>query len=157
MEEPALPRWLRRMFPADMRRRMIDVGDGQAMHVAEWGNPRSPAVLMVHGNPSWGLLYRKVVAELLARDAGLRLVVPDLVGLGLSTKPRDPELHTLANHGRWLGCAIDELALDRVVFVGQDWGGPIGLSALADRLDRVTAMVLLNTVVGPPRPGFKPT
>src|SRR5215471_357112 len=92
---PELPRWLRAMFPDGMRRRMIDVGDGQAMHVAEWGDASAQPVVMVHGNPSWGFLYRKVVAELIERGAGLRLVVPDLIGLGLSSKPRDPAVHTL--------------------------------------------------------------
>jgi len=157
MDEPKLPRWLRSMFPDGMRHRMVEVGDGQRMHVAEWGEPDAMPVLMVHGNPSWGLLYRKVVAELLARGPRFRLVVPDLIGLGLSSKPRDPEVHTLVHHGAWLGQMIDALGLQHLICVVQDWGGPIALSALHDRLDRLSALVILNTVVGPPRPGFKPT
>jgi len=157
MDVPPLPAWLRALFPDAMRRRMVDVGDGQAMHVAEWGDPGATPVVMVHGNPSWGLLYRKVVAELVERGAGLRLVVPDLIGLGLSTKPRDPDVHTLVQHGAWLGRMIDALALDELILVVQDWGGPIAMSAVRDRLDRVAALVILNTVLGPPRPGFKPT
>ncbi len=150
-----LPTWLVRMFPDGMRRRMVDA-DGAHVHVAEWGEGRP--VLMLHGNPSWGFLYRKVVAELLAAsDEPVRLIVPDLVGLGLSDKPRDASLHTLVNHARWIGNVIDRLELDDFVWVGQDWGGPIGLAALEHRLDRVRAMVLLNTVISPPRPGFKPT
>jgi cis-3-alkyl-4-acyloxetan-2-one decarboxylase len=151
---PVLPGWLARMFPAGMRRRMVDV-DGARVHVAEWGPVDALPVLMLHGNPSWGLLYRKVVAELL--DEPLRLVVPDLVGLGCSDKPRDPAAHSLVAHGRWIGNLIDRLGLPELVFVGQDWGGPIGLHALAHRLERVRGMVILNTVVGPPRPGFRPT
>jgi pimeloyl-ACP methyl ester carboxylesterase len=157
MDAPELPRWLRAMFPDGMRSRMIPVGDGEAMHVAEWGEPDATPVLMVHGNPSWGLLYRKVVAELRERGTRLRLVVPDLIGLGLSSKPRDPAVHTLAAHGAWLGDLIDALALDGMICVVQDWGGPIALAALRDRMDRVAGMVILNTVVGPPKPGFKPT
>jgi haloalkane dehalogenase len=145
------------MFPDDMRRRMVDVGDGQAMHVAEWGPPRATPVVMVHGNPSWGLLYRKVVGELVERGARLRLVVPDLIGLGLSTKPRDPAQHTLVQHGAWLARMIDALALDQMILVVQDWGGPIAMSAVRGQLERVAALVILNTVLGPPRPGFKPT
>jgi haloalkane dehalogenase len=145
------------MFPAGMRRRMVDVGDGLHVHVAEWGEPDARPVLMMHGNPSWGFLYRKVVADLLASGARLRLVVPDLVGLGLSDKPRDASRHTLENHGRWLGALIDALDLRDLVFVGQDWGGPIGLLALAPRLSRVSGMVILNTVPGPPREGFRAT
>jgi len=152
MDVPALPRWLEAMFPPGMRRSMVDVG-GVRMHVAEWGH--GPTVVLLHGNPSWGFLYRKVVAELL--DDGVRLVVPDLIGLGLSDKPHDLSAHSLHGHISWFGRALDEIAPEPLVFVGQDWGGPIGLGALADRLDRLRGLVLLNTVVGPPRPGFKPT
>jgi pimeloyl-ACP methyl ester carboxylesterase len=158
-----MPTWLERMFPSGMRRRMIDVGDGHHVHVADWGDPAGRPVLMVHGNPSWGFLYRKVVAELLREGregregSPLRLVVPDLIGLGLSDKPRDATAHTLENHGRWLGRTIDALELRDLVFVGQDWGGPIGLHALSARLARVSGMVILNTVPGPPREGFKAT
>jgi haloalkane dehalogenase len=148
-----LPRWLARMFPEGMRRRMVDVGARTHMHVAEWGEGRP--VLMVHGNPTWGFLYREVVRELLGEP--LRLVVPDLIGLGCSDKPRHPAAHSLEAHGRWLGALVDRLELDGLVFVGQDWGGPIGLAALAPRLPCVHAMVVLNTSVGPPREGFRPT
>jgi pimeloyl-ACP methyl ester carboxylesterase len=155
---PPLPGWLEAMFPRGMRRRMIDVGDGLHIHVAEWGPESARPVFMVHGNPSWGLLYRKVVADLLATPGvPLRLVVPDLVGLGCSDKPRLAAIHTLENHGRWLGAVIDALDLRDMVWVGQDWGGPIGLHALSTRLDRVTGMVILNTVPGPPREGFRAT
>ncbi len=149
---PHLPGWLARMFPDGMRRRMVDV-DGQQMHVCEWGHGQP--VLMLHGNPSWSFLWRKVVAEL--RGEPLRLIVPDLIGLGLSSNPRDTSVHTLVNHGRWMGNLMDRLELDDFVIALQDWGGPVGLYALEHRLPRVRAMVLLNTVVGPPREGFKPS
>jgi pimeloyl-ACP methyl ester carboxylesterase len=154
-DSPArLPAWLERMFPPGMRRQLVTVdGAGNRMHVAEWG--QGAPVLMLHGNPSWCFLYRKVVAELTGEP--LRMIVPDLVGLGCSDKPEDASAHTLENHARWLGELIDRLDLRDLVFVGQDWGGPIGISALATRLDRVRAMVILNTVTGPPRPGFRPT
>jgi haloalkane dehalogenase len=130
---------------------MVDVG-GYQMHVMEWGSGRP--VLLVHGNPTWGFLYRKVVAELIGEP--FRLVVPDLIGLGYSERC-PPSAHVLRNHCDWLGELVDALDLRDLIFVGQDWGGPIGLGALARRPDRVAGMVLLNTVVGPPRPGFKAT
>jgi len=153
-EPPALPRWLDRMFPEGMRRRMVDA-DGAFVHVAEWGPADALPVVMLHGNPSWGFLYRKVVRQLAGER--LRLIVPDLVGLGCSSKPRDASIHTIVHHGRWIGNVIDRLGLDELVLVVQDWGGPIGLHALDARRDRLRGLVLLNTVVGPPRPGFKPT
>jgi haloalkane dehalogenase len=120
------------------------------MHVMERGNGRP--VLLLHGNPTWGFLYRKVVAEL--SEAPLRLILPDLMGLGFSDRP---PRHSLIDHARLLGTLIDRLELEHLVFVGQDWGGPIGLRALADRPGLTRGLVLLNTVVGPPRPGFRPT
>lgn len=147
MSLPALPEWLARELPFE--RTMVDVGDGQRMHVMQQRGA-GPAILMVHGNPTWGFLYRKVAANL----GGFRLIIPDLIGLGLSTKP-EARLHTLENHGRWLGRLVDALAPGSLVFVGQDWGGPVGLLALATRRDLVAGMVILNTVVGPPRAGFR--
>ncbi len=126
---------------------------GLRMHVASWGSGRP--VLLLHGNPTWGFLYRKVVAELL--EEPLELVVPDLIGLGFSDKPHAAGTHTLENHGGFVGDLVDRLGLRELVFVGQDWGGPIGLHALATRLDRVAGLVILNTVTGPPRADFRPT
>lgn len=147
---PALPPWLARELP--FSRRLVRVGDAR-MHVMEAGEGRP--VLLVHGNPTWGFLWRKV-ARALANEP-LRLVIPDLVGLGLSDKPRDASVHTLARHAAWMGALVDALDLRDLVFVGQDWGGPIGVRALADRPERVAGLVVLNTVIGPPRPGFRPT
>lgn len=154
----ALPPWLDSLFPAGARRRWIDVG-GVRMHVAEWGppdvDPARPTVVMIHGNPTWGLLWRKVVADLLGD--GVRVVVPDLIGLGLSDKPPDAEVHRLESHAAWLGRMLDAVVPGPMVLAVQDWGGPIGILAAAGRQTRVRGLVLLNTVVGPPRPGFKPT
>ncbi len=147
---PPLPDWLARMVPFERYR--IDVGP-HAMHVMEQG--AGMPVVMLHGNPTWSFLYRKVFTRL--AGAGVRAIAPDIVGLGLSDKPRAMEAHTLEHHARWFGTLLDELGLERFVFVCQDWGGPIGLRALADRADRVAGLVVLNTAIGPPRPDFRPT
>jgi cis-3-alkyl-4-acyloxetan-2-one decarboxylase len=149
---PPMPRWLVAMLPAGIRRYCVDVG-GYRMHVMEVGEGRP--VLMLHGNPTWGFLYRNVVATLAGEP--LRLIMPDLIGLGFSDKPGDMDVHQLASHSRWLGSLLDGLALEGSIFVGQDWGGPIGLHALRERAGQVAGMVLLNTVVGPLRPGFRAT
>ncbi len=151
-DAPPLPDWIARQLPGGVRRRLVEVG-GYRMHVMEWGAGRP--VLLLHGNPTWGFLYRKVVGAL--RGARLHFVVPDLVGLGFSDKPTRASEHRLENHARWLGALLDGPGLDDLVFVGQDWGGPIGLRALADRPGLAKGLVVLNTVVGPPRPGFRPT
>ncbi|MEW5849944.1 MAG: alpha/beta fold hydrolase [Myxococcota bacterium] len=145
---PPLPGWLQELLPFE--RYVVDVGE-QRMHVMECG--QGQPVLMLHGNPTWGFLWRKVATALMG--APVRCIMPDLVGLGLSSKPRSLTAHTLEAHAGWLGELVDALQLDDVVFVGQDWGGPIGLRALAERKERVHGLVLLNTVVSPPREGFR--
>lgn len=148
---PKLPDWLARMLPYE--RYTVRAG-GHTVHVMEHGDPKGRPVLLLHGNPTWGFLYRKV-ANQLAND-GLRLVMPDLVGLGYSDKP-DASFHTIDAHGAVMHEVFDALGLEDMVFVGQDWGGPIGLRALAERGDRLKGLVILNTVLGPPKPDFKPT
>ena len=155
---PELPAWIAAMLPDGIERYAVMVGEHR-MHVMEMGEGRP--VLMVHGNPTWSFLYRKVASALAAGSPGgppgLRLIMPDLIGLGLSEKPRDLGAHTLQAHGGWLATLIDGLDLEGVIFVGQDWGGPIGLHALSRHPDRLAGMVILNTVIGPPKPGFRPT
>jgi pimeloyl-ACP methyl ester carboxylesterase len=148
---PALPAWLAAQLPFERYALAID---GHRVHVMEAGDPRGRPVLMLHGNPTWGFLWRKVAAAL--AGAPLRLVMPDLVGLGLSDKPRAASFHQLDTHGKIMAGLVEQLNLEDLIFVGQDWGGPIGLYALAEK-PRLGGLVLLNTVVGPPRPGFKST
>lgn len=147
-----MPAWLERMLP--FRRAVLDV-NGYAMHVMEQGPEDGQPVLLLHGNPTWGFLYRRIAGEL--RDTKLRLVMPDLVGLGLSVHPRDTSIHTLDFHARQVGALVDRLQLERFVLVCQDWGGAIGGCVCAERPERVAGLVVLNTVLGPPRPGFRPT
>ncbi len=151
-EAPRLPPWLEAMMPAGAVRRMVDVG-GERMCVTEVGEGRP--VLLLHGNPTWSFLYRKVAAALAGER--LRLVMPDLIGLGLSDKPRDASAHSIDQHGRWLGALLAELRLGPVVLVVQDWGGAIGMRAMVDRPDDLAGLVVLNTVLSPPPENFRAT
>jgi len=150
-----LPAFIDALLPAGARHATL-AADGEQMHVMEWGPRDGRAIVLVHGNPTWGFLWRKVVAAVTAREPSLRLIVPDLVGLGLSSRPA-ASAHTLGNHGRWLGAVIDQLAPGPLVLVAQDWGGPVGMRAMADRKARLRGLVLGNTAVGPPAATFKPT
>ena len=144
------------MFPDGARDRVIETR-GERMAVLEWGEPKGRSIVFVHGNPTWAFLWRRVIAELRTTAPELHLVAPDLIGLGRSSKPRSGA-HTLVHHGEWLGDAIDACAPGPIVLVAQDWGGAIGLSAMAHaRRDRLRGIVLGNTAVGPPAAGFKPT
>lgn len=153
-----LPPWIQSQLPVGVRHRMLDVGIGEQMHVAEWGPESGHPIVLLHGNPTWGFLWRKVIAAVRARPAGtaLRLVVPDLIGLGLSSKPRGAA-HSIEAHGEWLGSALDQLVPGPLVLCAQDWGAPIGLYAMSARKARLRGLVIGNTAVSPPRPGFKAT
>ena len=150
---PPLPDWLDRLLP--FRRYRLRVRD-HLMHVMESGPEDAPVLLLLHGNPTWGFLWRKVALAL--GPSRLRVVMPDLVGLGLSEKP-PAAVHTLDFHAAQLEALIRALGVDALYFSGQDWGGPIGIAAL-ERLQRevrLRGLVVLNTVLGPPKRGFRPT
>lgn len=149
---PALPEWLERQLPVGIRRYRIEV-DTRLIHVMESG--AGHPVLLLHGNPTWSFLYRKVMAALAGQP--LRLIAPDLVGFGFSDKPREAVLHDLYQHARWMRRVIELLDLRDLVFVGHDWGGPIGVRALYNVPERVKGLVVLNTALFPPRDGFRPT
>lgn len=144
-----LPGWLDEQLP--FRHAMVPVR-GRDLHVMSSGE--GPTVLLVHGNPTWGYLWRKVVASL---GEGFHCVMPDLVGLGLSDKPDDGAFHTLENHFAHLADLVEALDLRDVTLVVQDWGGPIGTGAFLEQRERLAGLVVLNTVLAPPKPGFKAT
>jgi haloalkane dehalogenase len=122
---------------------------GRDLHLVDHGPPGAPAALLLHGNPTWSFLWRKVIAGL----PQLRCVAPDLLGLGLSSKPRDPAEHTVDRHADAIAELAEALDLRRLVLVGQDWGGPIAAAVGARLPDRVAGLVLANTaVLVPERP-----
>jgi haloalkane dehalogenase len=121
-------------------------GDGGALRVAwvEDGPQGADPVLMLHGEPSWSYLYRKMIPILVA--AGHRVICPDLVGFGRSDKPIRREDHSYARHVEWMRTvAFDVLDLRDVTLVGQDWGGLIGLRLAAEHPERFTRLVVANT------------
>jgi haloalkane dehalogenase len=101
-------------------------------------------LLLLHGEPSWSYLYRKMVPPLIG--AGYRVVVPDLVGFGRSDKPAERSDYTFARHVEWLRAALfDRLRLDGLTLFGQDWGGMIGLRLVAKHDQRFRRVVAANT------------
>jgi haloalkane dehalogenase len=127
----------------DYEPRYADVGGLQVAYVED-GPPDGPPVLLLHGEPSWSFLYRKVIPVLAA--AGLRAIAPDLVGFGRSDKPAEIADHTYAGHVEWIRAfAFDALGLSGVTLVGQDWGGLIGLRLVAEHPGRFARAVAANT------------
>ena len=106
--------------------------------------PTAPVVLLMHGEPSWCFLYRKMIPVLAA--AGLRCIAPDLVGFGRSDKPTERTDYTYARHVEWMRAALfDALDLHDVTLVCQDWGGLIGLRLVGEHPDRFARVVTANT------------
>jgi haloalkane dehalogenase len=120
------------------------VGDGLRMAYVQAGPADGPPVLLLHGEPSWSFLYRKVMRVL--ADAGCRAIAPDLIGFGRSDKPAQVTDYTYARHVEWVrALAFDALDLRGVTLVGQDWGGLIGLRLVAEHPDRFARVVAANT------------
>lgn len=149
---PNLPDWLAEELRFVDQRYRIDVG-GLCMHVMECGS--GYPVLMIHGNPTWGYLYRKI-ATLLPKEE-FRCIMPDLIGLGFSDRPTKAKTHQLKQHGIWLGELVKKLELKSLILVVQDWGGAIGMLSLLEHPQVLKGLVILNTTVRPPKPNFKPT
>jgi haloalkane dehalogenase len=112
---------------------------GPRVHYVDEGT--GPAIVMFHGNPTWSFLYRKII--LLLRDR-FRCIAVDYPGFGLSERPTVYG-YTSAEHASVIGQLVDHLELQRFTIVGQDWGGPIGLTVALDRVERVASMVFANT------------
>lgn len=113
---------------------------GHRLHYVDEGS--GPPVLMVHGNPTWSFLYRRLVRAVAPR---MRAIAPDHLGCGLSDKPQDWP-YRLAGHIANLEALVEEhLRLERFSLVVHDWGGPIGLGYAVRRPERVERLVILNT------------
>ena len=128
-------------FPYEPRYR-----DWEGLRLAHVDEGDGAPVVMLHGEPTWSFLYRKVMQPLLA--AGHRCVVPDLPGFGRSDKPVDDGWYSYDNHTSAIVSLFEDLDLRDVTLVVQDWGGPIGLRVATTELpDRVARIVAMDTGV----------
>jgi pimeloyl-ACP methyl ester carboxylesterase len=135
------PRWLSAQFPYPPHTEPVP---GGTMAWVESGRGRD--VVCVHGNPTWGFLWRRVMAAL--EGQRLHVLVPDLLGCGRSSKPQAVGWHTLDRHAAALTGWMEARRLVDPILVVQDWGGPIGLLAASRAASvRVSAVCLLNTGV----------
>lgn len=124
-----------------------DVGTGLRMHYVDEGPRSGRGVLLLHGEPSWSYLYRKMIPPLAA--AGFRAIAPDLIGFGRSDKPADPADYSYARHVAWMADFIERLELRELILVCQDWGSLIGLRVAAEHKEWFSRIVVAN--------GFLPT
>ena len=130
--------------------------DGLRMHYVDEGPRDGQVVLMLHGEPSWSYLYRKMIPTLAA--AGLRAIAPDLIGFGRSDKPANRAEYTYQRHVDWMHRFISALNLQRITLVCQDWGGFIGLRLAAEDEEQFARIVVANSFLPtgdhPPGEGF---
>jgi haloalkane dehalogenase len=122
--------------------RYLDVG-GVRMHYVDEGVRDAPPVLLLHGEPSWSYLYRKMIPTL--AQAGHRVVAPDLVGFGRSDKPARREDYTYQRHVDWMAAFVEAVDLRDTTLFCQDWGGLLGLRLVAERPQRFARVVAANT------------
>ena len=115
------------------------------MAYVEDGPADGKPVLLLHGEPTWSFLYRKMIPVL--ANAGLRAIAPDDIGFGRSDKLVEREDYTYQRHVDWMGSFLDELGLDDIAVFGQDWGGLIGLRLVAEQPARFSHVIASNTIL----------
>ena len=141
-----LPIYASNMVDSNYKSYFIEVEQGLKVHVIEAGE--GFPVFLMHGNPTSGFLYRKVVEKLPLNK--VRVIMPTSLGLGFSSKIPASE-HTAENHIYWINKVLKELELKELVYAGQDWGGPIGMGALSLSPGLLKGAVLLNTGFNAPK------
>jgi haloalkane dehalogenase len=123
----------------------VPSGDGGSLrlHYLDEGPNTSPPVLLLHGEPSWSYLYRKMILPLV--EEGHRVIAPDLIGFGRSDKPAERSDYTYQRLIDWITSVIDKLDLKDITLFGQDWGGLIGLRIAVAHEERFARLVVANT------------
>jgi haloalkane dehalogenase len=117
--------------------------DGFRMAYVDEGPANGPTLLLLHGEPTWSYLYRRMIPPLV--DAGFRCVAPDLIGFGRSDKPIDRSVYTYAQHVAWIQEFLDTIYLPTATLFAQDWGGLTGLRVAAERAERFDRIAIGNT------------
>lgn len=137
----------------DFEPHYLNVDDNEGgelrLHYLDEGPKDSAPILLLHGEPSWSYLYRKMVP--IFSKAGHRVIAPDLIGFGRSDKPSKRTDYTYQRHVDWIQSVLDQLDLKNITLVCQDWGGLIGLRLVADSQDtnpdRFSRVVAANTML----------
>ena len=117
-------------------------GNGFLQHFVDEGPKDADPIIMLHGEPTWGYIYRKFIPALAEKN---RIIVPDHMGFGKSETPQDKN-YTLKTHVENLSGLIDFLGLKNVTFIGQDWGGPIIGAYSIRNIKNVKSYFLINTL-----------
>jgi len=119
--------------------------DGLRMHYVDEGPKEGAVVMLLHGQPDWSYLYRKMIPLLVA--AGHRVIVPDMIGMGRSDKPTDIHTHTIYAHADWWLGLIKKLELEDITLFAQDWGGFTGLLVVAHYPEYFSRVLISNSAL----------
>lgn len=124
---------------------IIDASTSQTLRLAyvDEGPRDGPAVLLMHGEPTWSYLYRHIIPKLVA--LGYRVVAPDLIGFGRSDKLADRNDYTYERHVAWLSSWLTAMNLSDITLFCQDWGGLLGLRLVAAFPERFARVIAGNT------------
>lgn len=128
--------------------------DGLRMHYVDEGPADGEVVLLLHGQPTWSYLYRKMIPVL--AESGRRVIAVDFIGLGRSDKPIDLDAYTYDQHTAWAWQFVEALGLQDITLFGQDWGGIVGLRIAGEHPERFARIVVGNTLLLSLPPGANP-
>lgn len=118
--------------------------NGFAMHYIDENPGSTETFLCLHGEPTWGYLYRNIIPRLTKHG---RVIVPDQMGFGKSETPADRR-YTIEEHCENLDKLVLGLDLSNLTLVLQDWGGPIGSTIAYRHPQRVKRLCVMNAMVG---------
>ena len=127
-------------YPYEPNYMMID---GLRIHYLDEGPKNADPIFLLHGEPAWSYLFRKMIPTLTAQ--GHRVIVPDCVGFGKSDKFISKYDYSYKHHVEVMKELVQKLNLKNVTFFGQDWGGLVGLRVVAELPDRFSHVVVSNT------------
>lgn len=129
----------------DFSTNYLEVEDGLRLHYVDEGSKKNPVVLLLHGEPSWSYLYRKMIPILVKQD--FRVIAPDLIGFGKSDKLCNTSDYSYQGHMQWMTAFVEQLDLKDITLFCQDWGGLLGLRLAVDMSERFAAIVASNTTL----------
>ena len=135
--EITIPQELKNEYP--FQSHFINVDEKNQLHYIDEG--AGPVIVMLHGNPTWSFFYRNLIKDL---SKSHRVIVPDHIGCGLSSKPEDYQ-YTLINHINNVEKLLNHLNIEKFSLIVHDWGGAIGMGVATRAPQKIEKIVAMNT------------
>lgn len=135
--EITIPNELKNEYP--FQSHFIKIDQKNRLHYIDEGT--GPVIVMLHGNPTWSFFYRNLIKDF---SKNHRVIVPDHIGCGLSSKPEDYQ-YTLKNHIENVEQLLNELKIEKFSLIVHDWGGAIGMGVATRHPQRIEKIVAMNT------------